>query len=258
MRILQSVRTIGACVALVTLIEGCTKQEKPAGNVQTPSKTEQARSRLAAGKEPKCSLAWKAHGHTSEPEAKRFASTCLSAEDGAVDATLSPATVRTKLQALIPPGHALTTIVPADIDVFCPGYVASNKEGRARFWQELLTAIVGPESGYMTKTTLWEVGQGQYSLGLLQLSYNDKNSYRDTGTPGCEFVTEAQVTNPDINLQCGVKIVTKLVKRAQAIGGDQARPKGGAAAYWSTLRMTSKARRPIIAATRSIRVCQSS
>ena len=241
---------------LATFLGGCTRTEQSAATAQLPSTAEQTEPRVTAGKEPKCSLAWKAHGHTTETEAKRFASTCLSVEDGAVDATLSPSQVRIKLQALVPPNHALAAVLPTDIDVFCPGYAASTKEGRARFWQELLTAVAEPESGYRTKTTLWEKGLRQYSIGLLQLSYEDKNSYRDTSTPGCEFATEAQVTDPDMNLQCGVKILTKLVKRAQAIGGDQALPEGGAAAYWSTLRMTSNSRRSIIAATRAIPVCQ--
>ncbi|PZR82086.1 MAG: hypothetical protein DI537_37225, partial [Stutzerimonas stutzeri] len=91
--------------------------------------------------------------------------------------------------------------------------------------------------------------QQQYSLGLLQLSYSDNAAY------GCGFTTEAEVTNPDRNLACGVRIMTKLVGRAARIGGDNLAIAGGAAAYWSTLRSTSKARRQILDATTSVPVC---
>ncbi|MCZ7447280.1 transglycosylase SLT domain-containing protein [Agrobacterium rhizogenes] len=197
------------------------------------------------------------HGHTTQAEAKSFAATCLTAADGAVDIKMSRSTVRAKLRSFIPSSHALTAIVPSDIDVFCPGYGNASGEDRAAFWRELLTAMARPESDYNTKTVLWEQGQFQYSVGLLQLSYNDKDSYRDVSPPGCQFTTEAEVTNPDVNLQCGVKIIAKLVKNGGPIGGSSTKPNSGAAAYWSTLRMSSPdARNEITAATRTIAACQ--
>ncbi|SCM79725.1 hypothetical protein KL86PLE_90607 [uncultured Pleomorphomonas sp.] len=247
--------TTGACIIVLALGAGCAR-ERPAEPAQNPPAVEHATTQVKAVKEPKCSLAWKAHGHTTQSEAKTFANACLTAEDGAVDVRMTPGQVRSKLATLLPPDHALPAMVPADIDTFCPGYAAASPAGRAHFWQELMTAMVSPESGYKTKTSYWEKGQDQYSLGLLQLSYNDKYSYRDASIPGCEFTTEAQVTDPDVNLQCAVKIMTKVVKKANVIGGDQSRLTRGGANYWSTLRMTSDARPPIIAATRSIPVCQ--
>ncbi|MBB1248305.1 hypothetical protein [Rhizobium sp. G21] len=257
MRMTQRALTMAACITITPLIGGCVRKEAPAEVVQMPPVVAHVTPLATGGKEPKCTRAWKAHGHTTQKEAKLFAATCLTAEDGAVDLTMSPATVRTKLRSLIPSGHALTAIMPADIDVFCPGYASTNNEGRAAFWRELLTAMARPESDYKTKTVLWEPGQFQYSLGLLQLSYHDRDSYSEANPPGCQFVTEAEVTNPDVNLQCGVKIIAKLVRDGKPIGGSTAKPNSGGAAYWSTLRMSSPdARNEIIAATRAIPACR--
>lgn len=258
MRIERRLLSTATCVALSVMIGGCVKKEAPAEADQSPPVVSHVMPAVAGAKEPKCTLAWRAHGHTNQDEAKSFAANCLTAQDGAVDVTLSRTAVRTTLQGLISPGHALTAIEPPDIDVFCPGYIAASKEGRAAFWQELLTAIARPESNYKTKTVLWETGkQSQYSVGLLQLSYNDRNSYHEADPPGCQFVTEAEVTNPDVNLQCGVKIIAKLVRSGQPIGGSAAKPNGGGAAYWSTLRMSSPGpRNEIVSATRAIAACK--
>nr|WP_299506848.1 transglycosylase SLT domain-containing protein [uncultured Rhizobium sp.] len=258
MRIEQLNLSAATCLALSVMIAGCVKKETPDEVDPSLPAVTHVTPIVAGGKEPKCTLAWRAHGHTNQNEAKSFAANCLTAQDGAVDVTLSSTAVRTKLQGLISPDHALTAIEPPDIDVFCPGYTAASKEGRASFWQELLTAIARPESNYKTKTVLWETGkQAQYSLGLLQLSYNDRNSYDEANPPGCQFVTEAEVTNPDVNLECGVKIIAKLVKNGKPIGGNKSNPNSGGAAYWSTLRMSSPSpREEIISATSAIAACK--
>jgi hypothetical protein len=176
----------------------------------------------------------------------------LTAADGAVDERLSPALVSAKLNNLLPSTHELTSVVPRDIANFCPAYASKGAADRAVFWRALLTAIVKPESNYQTATAYWEDGrQQQFSLGLLQLSYNDNAGY------SCGFTTEAQVTDPDRNLACGTRIVSKLVKRDGRIGGD-AGSTSGAAAYWSTLRSSSRARAEIIRVTADLPACQAS
>jgi hypothetical protein len=176
----------------------------------------------------------------------------LTPADGAVDERLTPALVSAKLSIMLPSNHELTSLVPRDIASFCPAYTSQSPAGRASFWQALLTAVVKPESNYETATAYWEDGrQQQFSLGLLQLSYNDNAGY------SCGFTTEAQVTDPDRNLACGIRIVSKLVKRDGRIGGD-AGSTNGAAAYWSTLRSSSRARAEIIRVTTELPVCQAS
>lgn len=197
-----------------------------------------------------CTDEWRRRGHTTQREAKAFLTQCLAGQ-GVQEQRLSAADVMTLLERAIPASSALTTLVPADIATFCPAYARQDPQGRADFWRGLLLAMVGPESGFRTTASLWEEGGlQQFSIGLLQLSYTDRQSH------GCDFGNEADIADPARNLSCGVRIMTGLVGENGAIGARSGNRWLGGARYWSVLRTTSDARTGIIRATSSLPSCQ--
>lgn len=197
-----------------------------------------------------CTNAWRRRGHTTQREAKAFLTQCL-AEQGVESQRLDAASVLALLEPAIPASSALTSLVPADIAAFCPRYAQQDAQGRASFWRGLLLAMVGPESGFRTTTSLWEEGGlQQFSIGLLQLSYTDRANY------GCDFTDEADIADPARNLACGVRIMTRLVSENGAIGTRSGKRWLGGARYWSVLRTTSDARAGIVRATSNLPACQ--
>lgn len=194
-----------------------------------------------------CTDGWREHGHTNQREAQAFLTRCL-ADQGVTEERMTREAVLATAARVIPATSPLASLSPSDAAAFCPGYAAADAEGRADFWRVLLTAIARPESDYRTTASLWEGGGlDQFSIGLLQLSYTDR-------ARGCDFTNEADIADPARNLDCGARIMTKLVESDGVIGGGEAGNRGGAR-YWSTLRSTSDARAEIIAATRSASAC---
>lgn len=196
-----------------------------------------------------CTEAWRRHGHTNQRDAQAFLKGCL-AQQGVIAKQFDPAGVEALLATLVPEGGALTTLVPRDVEAWCPGYAAEDSAGRAVFWRALLTAIVKPESDYVTTASLWELGKlNQFSIGLLQLSFTDAAVY------GCEFANEAEIADPRRNLDCGVRIMTRQVRKAGVIEGKSGDNWVGGAAYWSTLRAGEGARGAIQRATMALPEC---
>ena len=155
-------------------------------------------------------------------------------------------------QALRTDGAALLAAVPSDIALFCGPYASLTPRDREQVWITLISAMARRESNFDPAQRYDEPGLDEDSIGLLQLSLGDAQRY------GCAFATEADITDPQRNLACGVKIMTRLVTRAGFIGGDDANPRTGAAAYWSTLRSRPQniaSRNFIIAQVQSLSVC---
>jgi len=129
-----------------------------------------------------------------------------------------------------------------DIGQFCPQYKKLNSAQKINFWAYLISAIAKFESGFKTTTRFREHGLGRdavtgganHSEGLLQLSYQDARYHscafdwsKDKHLP----VTSAKKTifDPLRNLQCGVKILAKQLKKHGRISIQRG-------AYWSVLR----------------------
>ncbi|TPJ31910.1 hypothetical protein [Mesorhizobium sp. B2-8-3] len=197
---------------------------------------------------PSCTDQWKSHGHTTQPEAQAFAKNCLAGQ-GALTKMVDHKTVTRKLAYLIDAEKPLSGLEPSDIGVFCPGYLRQDRGGRAVFWRTLLADLVSAESVNSSSAAYWEEDQDQYSIGLLQLSLSDEQRYH------CGFKSEVDITDPDRNLACGVKIVTMLVGADGALGGGQGTEMKGIGAYWQNLRRPSEMRGKLIAATRAIPQC---
>jgi hypothetical protein len=236
-RLLQA---IVVCAALAGLIQGCADPRVIEIGVPAAPPVQARQS---------CTAQWHARGHTTQAEAQLFARKCLYAQ-GVVGKQLDVKIVTRKLTALLEADQPLTALEPSDIATFCPGYMQQDRNGRAVFWRTALAVLAGPESVYNTAATYWEADQGQYAIGLLQLTLADVGRYR------CGFKSEVDITDPNRNLACGIKIVTQLVGEDGMIGGDAGHETKGAGAYWQNLRHPSAVRAGLINATRAIAVCK--
>ncbi|WP_353228158.1 hypothetical protein [Novosphingobium sp.] len=177
--------------------------------------------------------------------------------------------VRQDLDQLIKSEDPLNSTIPNDIAAFCPPYGTASPAKRAVFWRELLYQVIKPEAGNNANAFMWEqpvdhkghpLDQGEYSIGLLQLSVSNRHPY------GCDIPDEKSLLDPHLNLACGVKIASYLVGHAGMIGGDAAHGRRGLGAYWATIRVPSakpardhgsETRAPIIKAVRQLAVCKS-
>lgn len=108
-----------------------------------------------------------------------------------------------------------------------------------RFWTGFVKAIVYCESGYDAASGMTEdfkdgaTGVLARSVGLLQLSVGDKLNYK---TPYCQRLTPETLKNPEINLGCGLEIMSTLVTRDKTLLGGSDPHWLGLARYWSVVR----------------------
>lgn len=207
--------------------------------------------------EPSCTMQMRARPFTTQADAKRFGRACLLRQ-GAQGRRLTRAEVLVLLEPVIGADHPLAASTPADIGNFCPAYPRLAADDRALVWRTMLAAMARPESNFQAAEPYWEVGQRQYSIGLLQLSLADEAGYR------CGLRTEVDLTRPEVNLSCGTRIMTRLIARDGRVGGDPAHLALGGARYWSTLRERqttppgappADARDEIIASVRALPFC---
>lgn len=114
-----------------------------------------------------------------------------------------------------------------DIARFCPPYLKLHVADRITAWVELIAAVSYYESGWKPTSRMHETTMGKdeitggvvYSEGLLQLSYQDIRGYKF-----CKFDWSADkrlaptdpaktILDPLINLECGIKILSRIVER---------------------------------------------
>ncbi len=131
-----------------------------------------------------------------------------------------------------------------DAQDFCPAYKSLLTLEREKVWVQLISSIAKFESDFNPISAFTESFRGTdnklvVSRGLLQISKGSANSY------GCHIVSERQLEDPETNLRCGVRIISSLVSKDQAIRGlgsvdVSSAPWMGAARYWSVLRRNTK------------------
>lgn len=124
---------------------------------------------------------------------------------------------------------------PADVAQFCPAYPSLSATDKKNFWVYLFSAITELESNFDPTNVYKENfkdGDGNYvmSVGLLQLSIGDAPIYK------CDFKNTADIEDPLKNLDCGLRIMNKLVGANGQIAGKIGSSWAGGARYWSTLR----------------------
>jgi hypothetical protein len=102
------------------------------------------------------------------------------------------------MNALQTRGPSLLSVVPTDIDAYCPGYAEAGPEGRAAFWAGLFSAIAKYESTWNPKAK----GGGGIYFGLLQILPSTARSV------GCD---PGQLLDGAVNLSCAVRIADRRV-----------------------------------------------
>ena len=133
----------------------------------------------------------------------------------------------------------LVSVVPSDIDAFCPGYRAATPANRRAFYVAVLGELARYESNFEPSVRFTESfkdanGRPVISRGLLQLSQESANGY------GCGITDPEQLQDPAINLQCSVRVLSGLVKRDQVIAGYTSGSWRGASRYWHPFRERDK------------------
>lgn len=148
---------------------------------------------------------------------------------------------RASQQALRNHGSALTDMVPADIETWCPAYPDAGPGKRRAFWTGLLSALAKHESTWNPKA----VGGGGRWFGLVQISPATARGY------GCAARSGEALKNGPANLSCAIRIWAQTVPR----DGVVARGRGGVAADWGPFTVAAK-RQDMAGWTRAQTYCQ--
>ncbi|MEJ0022027.1 MAG: lytic transglycosylase domain-containing protein [Alphaproteobacteria bacterium] len=127
--------------------------------------------------------------------------------------------------ALDADGVALITSTPTDMDAFCPNYAKLDDAGKKEFWVAAVSEIALVESALDPAKA-----GAQNRRGLLQITPEAAQRY------GCANVGVAQLSDPQTNLGCGVKILAATSAHDQIVTGFTTDGWKGAARYWLSLR----------------------
>jgi len=152
----------------------------------------------------------------------------------------------------------LSMITPRDISYFCPMYPNLEPGQRNKFWVGLLSAMARSESNFRPETTFTESfpdmsGKRVISRGLLQISIESANQSRYD----CKVARAEDLHVPEINLGCGVKILSALVKADDVIATYKTgRRNRGGGRYWSVLRESHGHLSEILGFTKSLPSCR--
>lgn len=121
-----------------------------------------------------------------------------------------------------------------DLKPFCPKYYELPRALQEEFWGELFTRVAYKESSF-NPNTVYHESFGVDSIGLYQLSYEDKPNYPSV----CPWTSLKDALQ---NIQCGVGVAAKWVGRDALISqGTSSKTAKGMARYWSTMRSNSSA-----------------
>lgn len=148
-------------------------------------------------------------------------------------------------------GAPLVKYSVSDIGEFCPKYDSLNEQKRLEFWAQLISVMAKYESNFKPGTTYTEdmrdaQGRPVVSRGLLQISIESGNGY------GCGIKSEQDLHKSLENLNCGGKILTKLVGQDKRLAGKNEFGKWqGGARYWAVLRGSTKYTKEALAGIKS-------
>jgi hypothetical protein len=129
------------------------------------------------------------------------------------------------LEALRAEGAPLLSLVPGDIDQWCPGYAMAGTDQRAAFWAGLLSALARHESTWNEEA----VGGGGQWFGLVQISPRTARGY------GCDATSGSALQDGAENLECAVQIAASTVVRDGVVAAG-----GGFAADWGPFVQSAK------------------
>lgn len=120
----------------------------------------------------------------------------------------------------------LPTLVPDDIQDWCPAYPTSDTEGREAFWVGLISALAWHESTHRPTA----VGGGGRWFGLVQIYPPTARFYK------CKARSGAALKDPEDNLSCALRIMAVTVPR----DGVVSRGMKGVAADWGPFHSRRK------------------
>jgi Putative peptidoglycan binding domain/Transglycosylase SLT domain len=129
------------------------------------------------------------------------------------------------------PGVSLT-----DGGLFAPQYSTFSPATRIQFWAQLIISIMKYESDYDPGNIYLEKFN-VYSIGLLQVSYEDQASYHLNLHYSA---ANHDLEDPQKNMILGIQIMAKLAARDNCISGQVGTNWMGLSAYWSTVRTDPK------------------
>ncbi|MDX8351335.1 transglycosylase SLT domain-containing protein [Cognatiyoonia sp. IB215182] len=138
---------------------------------------------------------------------------------------------RAAMSAIATHAEVLTTIVPHDIETWCPAYESAPAGQRRAFWVGMMSALSKHESTYNPRA----VGGGDLWYGLLQIYPDTARRY------GCRAQSGAELTNAADNLSCAARIMAVTVERDQAVAVHDGRWRG-VAADWGPMTNSAKVR----------------
>lgn len=136
---------------------------------------------------------------------------------------------RAAMGALRAQGDKLATIVPRDIERWCPAYEKNPPLLRRAFWVGMMSALAKHESTYNPRA----VGGGNLWYGLLQIYPDTARRY------GCRARTGEALKNPADNLSCAARIMAVTVARDRAVAVRDTRWRG-VAADWGPMTKPKK------------------
>ncbi|MEE4187940.1 MAG: transglycosylase SLT domain-containing protein [Roseobacter sp.] len=135
------------------------------------------------------------------------------------------------VKALSNHGQPLVTMVPEDIDRWCPAYENGDEAQRTAFWVGFLSALAKHESTYRPAA----VNPNGKWFGLLQISPATARGY------DCRAESGSALQNGGANLSCAIRIMSVTVPRDGVIAAKDSRWRG-VAADWGPLRVSAKQR----------------
>ncbi|MEL7343863.1 MAG: transglycosylase SLT domain-containing protein [Pseudomonadota bacterium] len=130
------------------------------------------------------------------------------------------------LVALQGHGAPLLSLVPGDIETYCPAYPNLGDAGRSAFWTTFLSALAKHESTWAPDAV---GGDGRW-FGLLQISPATARGY------GCAAGTGEALKDGSANLRCAIRIMAVTVPRDDVIS----RGGRGVAADWGPFSSARK------------------
>jgi hypothetical protein len=123
----------------------------------------------------------------------------------------------------------LPSLVPGDIEAWCPGYVDAGTEEREAFWLGLMSALARHESTWNEQA----VGGGGRWFGLVQISPGTARHY------GCQATSGDALLDGSANVSCALRIWASTVPRDGVISENTR----GVAADWGPLHPSQSAKR---------------
>ncbi len=135
----------------------------------------------------------------------------------------------------------LASLVPHDIDIWCPGYRNASMADRRAFWVGILSALAKHESTWNPRAA----GGGGLWIGLTQISPRSARWF------GCEADSVSELQDGAANLSCALKIASVQVPKDNMVAGNG---REGLGRDWAPFRSAAK-RAEMAAWTRAQAYC---